>query len=341
MAIEASWQEAAATQRGEAAVAAASADSERRVRQLNLQLEQLRDAAVQRDREAEQVNRERERAEKAARVAVEAEAAASRRVEGLERRLGDLHDASTDRDALLIKVEQLGRLVEMQAAELKRLQDSKAKGEARATALRRQIALERKAHKSAASRMAQQVRAQAEVAAFAADTSRGGSRGSGGYGSGGRRSGGSAATYKNAMDLEAADEEEPYLVADAAVDFEQSPVAAAAAYGGLSPVDYPRASRLDGTAPRSRSYGAISASEDEEEGDGELGESSDNEEASPPQRKAPTTPMTAAAAGGGEEAVEEDDDQALVALAQRIKRESREFASLLRAGAEGREARSA
>ena len=126
---ESKEQEAAATQRGEAAAAAAAADCARRERQLNLQLEQLRDAAVQRDREAEQVNRERDRAEKAARSAVEAEAAASRRVEGLQRQLDELDGARADRDALLIKVEQLGRLVEMQAAELKRLRRVGAVGE--------------------------------------------------------------------------------------------------------------------------------------------------------------------------------------------------------------------
>ena len=255
-----------------AAAAAAAADCARRERQLNLQLEQLRDAAVQRDREAEQVNRERDRAERGGGgSAVEAEAAASRRVEGLQRQLDELDGARADRDALLIKVEQLGRLVEMQAAELKRLRDSKATADCRRppfvarfhwrgklTNRPRLAWLNRCAHrpKSLLSLPTRRVEARVGIAAAAGAAV------------------GALLTSRVRWIWRWLLRRSRFRWPSAAA-FEHSPLAAAASYGGLSPVDYPRPSPSDGTVPRQPSYGAISPSEDEEEGVDNLGESSE------------------------------------------------------------------
>ena len=170
---EAREREAAACSRADAASASAAADGERRSRQLRLQLEQLRDAASARDKEASEIMRQRESAERAAVSAAGAEAELRLRVGDLEHRLHGLEGISGERDALQLKVEQLGRLIELQGLELRKLQDGRAKNDAKLHGLKRQLTIERRAHRGAASRAAHQLRAQAEVAVFSSEVHHG------------------------------------------------------------------------------------------------------------------------------------------------------------------------
>ena len=162
-------RELEANQRAETAATAQAAEGERRARQLRLQLEQLRDAATARDREVLEAMRNQKLAEKQAQVAAENEERVRFRVSELEPRLEDLRLIMNERDALSVKAEQLSHLVEAQGAELRRLQDGKARAKAAVATLRRQLTTERQAHRSAAANAAYQLRTQAEAAALAAD----------------------------------------------------------------------------------------------------------------------------------------------------------------------------
>ena len=101
-----------------------------------------------------------------------AEAAANERAHELDRRLEDARTVMGERDALSVRAEQLGRLVDATSAELRRLQDGKAKAKAAAAALRRQLAMERQAHATAEAHAAHQYRAQLEASAMAAEVRR-------------------------------------------------------------------------------------------------------------------------------------------------------------------------
>ncbi len=169
---EARERETAAVASVESKVAVAAAEGERRTRQLRLQLEQVRESVSAREREAAEAVRQQRAAERAARVATEAEAAVRARLPELERRIEELRPVTAERDAVAARADQLGRLVDAQSAELRRLQEGKAKAKAAIAALRRQLATERQAHATAEARTAHQLRAHAEASALAAEVRR-------------------------------------------------------------------------------------------------------------------------------------------------------------------------
>jgi hypothetical protein len=170
--LEAREREAAAIASLESKVAAATAEGERRCRQLRLQLEQARESVALREREAAEAVRQQRAAETAARMAAEAEVAVRARLPELERRIDELRPITSERDALAARADQLARLVDAQSAELRRLQGSKANAKAAIAALRRQLATERQAHATAEARTSHQLRAHAEASALAAEVRR-------------------------------------------------------------------------------------------------------------------------------------------------------------------------
>ena len=169
---EARAREAAVIASLESKVAAATAEGERRCRQLRLQLEQARESVALREREAAEAVRQQRAAETAARMAAEAEVAVRARLPELERRIDELRPITSERDALAARADQLARLVDAQSAELRRLQGSKANAKAAIAALRRQLATERQAHATAEARTSHQLRAHAEASALAAEVRR-------------------------------------------------------------------------------------------------------------------------------------------------------------------------
>ena len=170
--LEAREREAAVIASLESKVAAATAEGERRCRQLRLQLEQARESVALREREAAEAVRQQRAAETAARMAAEAEVAVRARLPELERRIDELRPITSERDALAARADQLARLVDAQSAELRRLQGSKANAKAAIAALRRQLATERQAHATAEARTSHQLRANVEASTLAAEVRR-------------------------------------------------------------------------------------------------------------------------------------------------------------------------
>ena len=127
----------------ESRVATTAAEGERRVRQLRLQLEQLREAAESRDRETAEAIDQQRIAERSARIAQEQLAGSGQRVAELEARVRELQSVTAEKDTLQVRADQLGRLVDAQSSELRRLQEAKAKAKAANGALRRQLLNER------------------------------------------------------------------------------------------------------------------------------------------------------------------------------------------------------
>ena len=107
-------REAAANARAEMAAAAQSAEAERRARQLRLQLEQLRDAAAARDREATEAMRNQKLAEKQAQIAADSEDRLRLRIADLEPRIEEMRSVAAERDTLSVKADQLSQLAEAQ-----------------------------------------------------------------------------------------------------------------------------------------------------------------------------------------------------------------------------------